>query len=99
MSAFRHNLTRLIVGAVVLSTSAPWVKLAEVPPTTAGIYRMAVGTTLLVGFCLVTGRRLWGGLILAAMVGLEGLDFASRTSRPVWRCWPKADSSRYSPGC
>ena len=45
----------------MISTSAVWVKLVDVPPTTSAFYRMMIGGIGLVVLCLVQGRTLWVG--------------------------------------
>lgn len=52
-------LAAMVAGAAFLSTSAPWVRLADVGPSTAGFYRMLVGSTALYGICRATGREIW----------------------------------------
>lgn len=51
----------MIAGAVFLSTSAPWVRVADVGPSTAGFYRMLVGSAALFAVCRATGREIWRG--------------------------------------
>lgn len=55
------SIGALVAGAVFLSTSAPWVRIADVGPSTAGFYRMLVGSTALLAICAATGRRIWRG--------------------------------------
>lgn len=52
----------MLAGAVLISTSAPWVKLVDVAPSVSAFYRMLFGGIGLVLFCLVTRRALWAGL-------------------------------------
>ena len=56
----------LVFGAILISTSSVWVKLADIAPTVSGFYRMAIGGGLLIVICLITGRQLWhsGGYAL-----------------------------------
>jgi len=49
----------LLFGAILISTSSVWVKLADLAPTVSGFYRMAIGGGLLIVVCLLTGRQLW----------------------------------------
>ena len=49
----------LLLGAILISTSSVWVKLADLAPTVSGFYRMAIGGGLLIVICVVTGRKLW----------------------------------------
>ncbi len=49
----------LLFGAILISTSSVWVKLADLAPTVSGFYRMAIGGGLLIVVCLITGRQLW----------------------------------------
>lgn len=52
-----NPLLRLFAGAVCISFSAVWVRLANVSPTTSGFYRLAIGGAALVLVILLTGRR------------------------------------------
>jgi drug/metabolite transporter (DMT)-like permease len=49
----------LLFGAILISTSSVWVKLADLAPTVSGFYRMAIGGGLLIVICVMTGRPLW----------------------------------------
>lgn len=49
----------LVFGAILISTSSVWVKLADIAPTVSGFYRMAIGGGLLIVICVITGRQLW----------------------------------------
>ncbi|MDX1569065.1 MAG: DMT family transporter [Xanthomonadales bacterium] len=51
----------MLAGAVMISTSAPWVKVAEVAPSTSAFYRMAIGGVGLIILCLLQRRTLWQG--------------------------------------
>ncbi len=55
-------LFSILLGAVLISTSAPWVKIADVAPTTAGFYRMLIGGVLLFVICLIQRRVVWMGV-------------------------------------
>ena len=51
----------LMAGAVLISFSAVWVKLAHVPPTISGFYRMAFGGLMLLAMVLARGERFLPG--------------------------------------
>lgn len=53
-------LPRVLVGAVLISFAPVLVKLADVGPTPAGFYRMAVGGVILAGIVLIR-RGVWRG--------------------------------------
>ena len=60
MSFGRHlanPLVRLFAGAVCISFSAVWVRLASVSPSTSGFYRLAIGGAALALVLLVTRRK------------------------------------------
>lgn len=62
---------RLLSGAVLISFSAVFAKLATVPPTVAGVYRCAFGGAVLVAWLLLRSERLavrrpWVTLLLAS---------------------------------
>ena len=64
---------RLFAGAVLISLSPVWVRVADVSPTTSGFYRVLFGGGALVIYMLVTGKRLelsknaWRMLIIASV--------------------------------
>ncbi|MGI9219422.1 MAG: DMT family transporter [Woeseiaceae bacterium] len=61
MSLSRHianPLLRLFLGAIFISFSAVWVRLASVSPSTSGFYRLAIGGAALLLVLVVTRRRL-----------------------------------------
>ena len=51
----------MLAGAVMISTSAPWVAVANVAPSVSAFYRMAFGAVGLFALCLVSRRRTWQG--------------------------------------
>ncbi len=56
---FRRAVLQLIIGALIISTSAPWAKLAAVPPTVSATYRMLIGGLVLLAICGLQRRPLW----------------------------------------
>ncbi len=50
------NDLSVLAGAVMISFSAVFVKLAHVGPTVSAFYRMAIGGVILMAFALVTGK-------------------------------------------
>lgn len=72
-SAHRSGTVHLLAGAVLISFSGVFVKLAHVGPTTAGFYRTFLGGLLLAALVLARRERVWNGprhLGLAAACGL-----------------------------
>ena len=73
-------ITKVVLGAILISTSAPWVRLADVSPSTAGFYRMLIGGICLLLICLYQKKRLWNGtstlLILLPPAIFFALDLA-----------------------
>lgn len=61
-SAMNRAMISILIGAVLISTSAPWVKVAQVAPSTAGFYRMLIGGVCLLLICLIQKRQVWAGL-------------------------------------
>ena len=57
----RGGVPALLGGAVLISFSAVFVKLAGVHPTVSGFYRMAFGGLTLVLIARLRGERLWSG--------------------------------------
>lgn len=76
---------RLYIGAALISLSPVWVRLVDVPATTSGFYRVAIGGTALALYLLVTGQRLrlsswtWKMLIVAAVFYALDLWFWHRS--------------------
>jgi drug/metabolite transporter (DMT)-like permease len=52
-------LINMLIGAVMISTSAVWVNLADVAPSTSGFYRMFIGGLILLIWSLLVKDRLW----------------------------------------
>jgi drug/metabolite transporter (DMT)-like permease len=74
----RHSaagLVQVAAGAVMISFAAVWVRLADVGPTAAGVYRMLVGGLVLLPLALVRRERLWAGWSAAGYVGAAGVCF------------------------
>jgi drug/metabolite transporter (DMT)-like permease len=72
----RYAILRLILGAVMISFSAVFVKLATIPPTSSAFYRCAIGAILLAAFFWGRGRELWARGRGMWMVALAALFFA-----------------------
>ncbi|MGD8574131.1 MAG: DMT family transporter [Gammaproteobacteria bacterium] len=66
-------MLRLILGAVMISFSAVWVKLVHVAPTTAAFYRMFLGGCILA--VIVLARRERFGMRSRAMPGALAAGF------------------------
>ncbi len=67
-----------VVGAMMISFSAVWVKLAQVAPTVSAFYRVGLGSVFLLVILLVRRQHLWHGwaclgwsLMAAAFFGLD----------------------------
>lgn len=67
---------RLIAGAVMISFSAVFVKLVNVPPATSAFYRMLFGGLILLGIVLWRRERLRWKPAALALLGLAALFFA-----------------------
>ncbi len=82
-------MINILIGAVLISTSAPWVRVADVAPTTAGFYRMLIGGVLLLLICLIQKRELWRGwrstlgLLLPAFFFAMDLAFWHRSIHSI----------------
>jgi drug/metabolite transporter (DMT)-like permease len=63
-------------GAVLLSVAPVFVKLARVPPTVTGFYRMLVGGLVLLALGMARRERLWRGGRAFGYAALAGLAFA-----------------------
>ncbi|HET6655639.1 MAG TPA: DMT family transporter, partial [Gammaproteobacteria bacterium] len=67
---------QLIIGAVMISFSAVFVKLTTVGPDTAAFYRVLLGGSILAVIVLARRERLWPGRRAAAMIGVAAIFFA-----------------------
>lgn len=80
---------RLFAGAILISFSPVWVKLVDVPPTTSGFYRVAIGGVALLLYLLVTGqqfvlsKRAWQILVASAIFFALDIWFWHRSIRYV----------------
>lgn len=76
---------RLFAGAVMISFSAVFVKLVDVPPTTSGFYRALVGGGVLLAFIAITGRKIrfvraaWIALLVSSVFFALDLWFWHRS--------------------
>lgn len=71
-----QGILLLAAGAFLISFSAVFVKLAQVPPTTAGFYRVLIGGLMLLALVLIRGQKLWRGFRSFWLAVLCGLLFA-----------------------
>lgn len=56
-----NAMLRTTLGAVMISFSAVWVKLAHVTPTVSAFYRVFFGVIILLAIILVRREKLWRG--------------------------------------
>lgn len=68
---------QLVLGAVMISFSAVFVKLGTIPPTASAFYRMLFGGLILLGVLLWRRERPKLNFAALAMVFLAGLFFAA----------------------
>ena len=76
LSAAWIGTLQMIVGAVMVSFSAIFVKWAHVGPTMSGFYRMFFGALILMGAMLVKNERLFHGSYHVKTTIICGLLFA-----------------------
>jgi len=69
------GLAQLAAGAVLISFASIWVRLADIGPTAAGVYRMLVGGLVLLPVALLRRERLWAGWRPAAFVAAAAVCF------------------------
>ncbi len=72
-----HPELQIVLGSVLISFSAVFVKLAHVGPTTAGVYRNVFGAITLLVFVAVRRDRLWNGMRRLRWALLAGVLFAA----------------------
>ncbi len=75
-SVFRQALIRTFLGAVMISFSAVFVKLAHVNPTVSAFYRVFFGGCFLLVILLVRGELRWYGGHFLKLALITGLFFA-----------------------
>jgi threonine/homoserine efflux transporter RhtA len=73
---FRHALIRTTLGAVMISFSAVFVKIAQVTPTGSAFYRVFFGGCFLLVILLVRGELRWYGGRFLKLALITGLFFA-----------------------
>ena len=54
-------IVKMLIAAIIISTSSSWVKIAQVSPSVSGFYRMFFGGVLLLMICAVKRFDLWRG--------------------------------------
>ena len=80
-----NGMTQLVIGAVMISFSAVFVKLVHVPPTVSGFYRVFFGGVILLGVVLWRrehprlGAASWIKLLLAGLFFALDLFFWHRS--------------------
>jgi drug/metabolite transporter (DMT)-like permease len=73
---FRQALTRTTLGAVMISFSAVFVKIAQVTPTGSAFYRVFFGGCFLLIILLVRRQMQWYGWRFLKLALITGLFFA-----------------------
>ena len=76
MTLFANPVTRLFIGAILISLSPVWVKLVDVSATTSGFYRAAIGGVALSLYLVLTGKRLHFTRQVWMILLIGGLFFA-----------------------
>jgi drug/metabolite transporter (DMT)-like permease len=59
MTSYSENVIKILIAAVIISTSSVWVKIAQVAPSVSGFYRMFIGGVLLLFVSLIKHYDLW----------------------------------------
>ena len=67
---------KMLVAAIIISTSSVWVKTAAVAPSVSGFYRMFIGGTVLLAICFIQRLRLWHNTKHLLWLFLAGFFFA-----------------------
>jgi len=47
ISSYSKFVIKMLIAAVIISTSSVWVKLSQVDPSVSGFYRMFIGGALM----------------------------------------------------
>jgi drug/metabolite transporter (DMT)-like permease len=69
-------MIQLIIGAIMISFSAVFVKLTAVGPDTAAFYRMLLGGGVLAAFVIMGRKEFWPGRRAAVMILVAAFFFA-----------------------
>jgi drug/metabolite transporter (DMT)-like permease len=72
-----HALANVAAGAVLISFAPVWVRVADVGPTAAGVYRMLIGGIVLLALALARRERLWVGRRAMAFVVVGAAFFSA----------------------
>ena len=59
MTSYTRNIIKILIAAVIISTSSVWVKTADLAPSVSGFYRMFIGGIFLVLICKLNQYKLW----------------------------------------
>ncbi len=85
MTSYSKFVLKMLIAAVIISTSSVWVKLAQVAPSVSAFYRMFIAGVLLLLIIMVKRQDLWRGwqyfgwLFLAAVFFATDLFFWHRS--------------------
>lgn len=71
-----NDLLKTTAGAMMISFSAVWVKLADVAPTVSAFYRVAFGSFFLLALLLLRREKLWLGWPTLGLSLIVALFFA-----------------------
>lgn len=74
---FTRPIPQVLLGAFMISFSAVWVKIAELPPTTTAFYRVLLGGIFLAIPMLIAGKRYKISAKELGLISLCGLTFAA----------------------
>ena len=76
MTSYSNNVIKILIAAVIISTSSVWVKIAQVAPSVSGFYRMFIGGSLLLLLSLTKRYDLWRGWRYFSWLFLAAFFFA-----------------------
>jgi len=76
MTTYSQNIIKILVAAVIISTSSVWVKISEVAPSVSGFYRMFIGGLIILILCFWQRLPVWRNLSYFFWLFLAGLCFA-----------------------
>jgi len=76
MTNYSLNVIKILLAAVIISTSSVWVKIAQVAPSVSGFYRMFIGGLVLLVLCAVKKLDLWRNWRYFSWLFLAAIFFA-----------------------
>ncbi len=76
MTNYSKFVIKMLIAAIIISTSSVWVKTSQVDPSVSGFYRMFIGGSVLLVYCGFKRFDLWRGWRYFSWLFLAAAFFA-----------------------